>query len=275
MGCRPGELGTRRFDFAGGPAVAGKTALALQTTWHTAETGRGAAFCSVEMVPATIGARALAQHLGWSLDDLRAQLTAPAVARSAQKLAQWPWRCIQWPWHVVDASGASVADLQAAVARADLTGPRCDVVFVDYLQLVPPSTKVQSREQEISRVGAELKQWARRDHRLVVVLSQMSQKVEERAVLLPTLEDLREWGALEQVADAVVFIHHHADSDSADLIVAKNRNGPTGSRLCAGTRRPCGLCPGDWETSFSNSAALIKLVHHGVNPASPTRSHFQ
>ena len=200
----------------------GKTALALQTTWHTAETGRGVAFCSVEMGPAAIGARALAQHLGWSLDDLRAQLTALAVARSAQALAQWPW-------HVIDASGASVADLQAAVARADLTGPRCDVVVVDYLQLLRPSTKVQSREQEISRVGAELKQWARRDHRLVIALSQMSRKVEERADRLPTLADLRESGALEQVADAVVFIHHHDDSDSVDLIVAKNRNGPTGS----------------------------------------------
>lgn len=200
----------------------GKTALGVQWTWRTAATGRGVAFCSVEMGPPAIGMRALGQYLAWSSDQLRSQLSDPAVTRAVAELARWPWS-------VVDASGASVADLQAAVARAELAGTRCEVVVVDYLQLLRPTGRASSREQEISRIGTELKNWARRDKRLVVALSQMSRKVEERADRMPTLADLRESGALEQAADGVVFIHHPDASDAAHLIIAKNRNGPTGS----------------------------------------------
>lgn len=200
----------------------GKTALGVQWTWQTAATGRGVAFCSVEMGPPAIGMRALGQYLAWSSDELRSRLSDPAVNQAVTDLARWPW-------HVVDASGASVADLQAAVARADLMGPRCEVIVVDYLQLLRPTGRASSREQEISRIGTELKNWARRDKRLVVALSQMSRKVEERADRMPTLADLRESGALEQAADGVVFIHHPDESDAAHLIIAKNRNGPTGS----------------------------------------------
>lgn len=199
----------------------GKTALGVQWAWRTAATGRGTAFCSVEMGPAAIGLRSLAQRLGWSLTDLQTRLLDPAVEQAARDLGAWPWR-------VVDASGASVADLQAAVARADLHGPRCDVVVVDYLQLLRPAAPVPSREQEISRIAADLKAWARRDRRLVVALSQLTRKVEDRADRVPTLADLRESGAIEQAADAVVFIYHPRASDAVELIVAKNRNGPTG-----------------------------------------------
>ncbi|WP_020375107.1 DnaB-like helicase C-terminal domain-containing protein [Sulfobacillus thermosulfidooxidans] len=198
----------------------GKTALGLQMTWRTAETGRGAIFCSVEMGPAAIGLRAVCQASGWTPEEVAARLLDPQLEHVLQDLSSWPW-------HVVDANGAGVADLQAAVARAELDGPRCDVVVVDYLQLLRPARQTTSREQDISRLVEDLKSWARRDHRLIVALSQLSRKVEDRIDRVPTLADLRESGALEQTSDGVVLIHHLPDA--VDLIVAKNRNGPTGA----------------------------------------------
>ncbi len=200
----------------------GKTALGLQWAWKTASQQRGTVFCSVEMGPAAIGMRAVTQLTEWPLDLLRQRLSDPYVAQAAQDLASWPWR-------VIDASGASVADLQAAVARADLQGPRSDVVIVDYLQILRGPERMASREQEITRIATDLKNWARRDHRLVMGLVQLSRKVEDRLDRMPQLSDMRESGALEQVADGVILIHHTPDSDGAQLIVAKNRNGPTGS----------------------------------------------
>ena len=200
----------------------GKTALGLQMAWHTARSGRGVAFCSVEMAPAAIGTRALCQRTGWSEEELSARLLDPQLEQALQDLSRWPWR-------VMDANGSSVADLQAAVARADLTGPRCDVVVVDYLQIVHPTGRPVSREQEVTHIAEELKRWARRDHRLIVALAQLSRKVEERVDHRPVLSDLRESGALEQIADAVAFIYREPEGDAAELLLAKNRNGPTGS----------------------------------------------
>lgn len=198
----------------------GKTALGVQWAWQTAKAGRGVSFCSVEMGPEAIGLRAVSQITEWPLAKIKVHLNDPVIVTALQDLMQWPWR-------VVDANGASVADLQAAVARGDVAGPRSDVVIVDYLQLLRPSAKVSNREQEIARIVAELKAWARRDRRLIVVLTQLNRAVEQRADHIPTLADLRESGSQEQDADAVVLIHR-TQSEASDLIVAKNRNGPTG-----------------------------------------------
>ena len=214
--------GPEDFVLLGGRPSQGKTALGLQWAWQTAAQGRGTAFCSVEMGGDAIGMRAVAQRAQCSLSELKHRLADPLTAQAVHDLSAWPW-------YVMDASGASVPDLQAAVARADLLGPRCDVVIVDYLQLLQPSAKVASREQEITRIAADLKNWARRDRRLIIALTQLSRKVEDRTDRVPTLADLRESGALEQAADAVVLIHHAVDSDAVDFLVAKNRNGPTGS----------------------------------------------
>lgn len=208
------------FVLVGARPSQGKTALGVQWAWQTARTGRGVAFCSVEMSPAAIGLRAVGQVTERSKEDLRRHPHDLSVVTALGQLAQWPWR-------VIDANGAGVADLQAAVARADVQGPRCEVVIIDYLQLLRPATRLPNREQEVARMVAGLKAWARRDHRLVVVLTQLKRTVEDRPDRVPTLADLRESGAQEQDADAVVLIHHPEDG-AVDLIVAKNRNGPTG-----------------------------------------------
>ena len=213
--------GPEDFLLIGARPSQGKTALGLQWAWHTALSGHGVMFCSVEMSVAAIGLRLLSQALGQSKDWVKTHATDPAVQQVLHQLQQAPW-------HVLDANGASVADLQAAVARAELQGPRCDVVIVDYLQLLRPTATLSNREQEIARLTAALKAWARRDHRLIVVLTQLSRAVEQRADRVPALADLRESGAQEQDADGVVLIYHDAPLQ-AQLIIAKNRNGPTGA----------------------------------------------
>lgn len=200
----------------------GKTALGVQWAWHTASQNRGVVFCSIEMSPASIGLRTLTQAAQMSSALLRQRLNQPEVQQALQQLTAIPLA-------VMDAGGSSVADMQAAVAQAELQGGRYDVVIIDYLQLIRPVRQTASREQDIARITADLKHWARRDHRLVVALSQLSRKVEERTDRTPTLADLRESGAIEQAADGVVFIHRLDAGDAVDLIVAKNRNGPTGS----------------------------------------------
>lgn len=198
----------------------GKTALGVQIARHTAAHGRGVAFCSVEMAPAAIGMRLVAQGLDTPLAAVVSRLGDPATASALADLAQWPLA-------VIDANGSRVADLEGAVATQELGGVRYPVVVVDYLHLVTPERALPHREQEVSQIAQALKRWARRDGRLVVALAQLSRRVDDRADRRPTLADLRESGTLEQVADGVILIHH-GHAATAELIVAKNRNGPTG-----------------------------------------------
>ncbi len=108
------------------------------------------------------------------------------------------------------------------------------LIVVDYIQLLR-GPKAESRQQEMTRISALLKSLAKDLGVPVVALSQLSRAVEQREKKRPILSDLRESGALEQDADKVVFVHRPEQYDPEDdrgvanLIVAKNRNGPTGA----------------------------------------------
>src|SRR6266508_1380745 len=108
------------------------------------------------------------------------------------------------------------------------------LVIVDYLQLMQPSKRVESRQQEVSEISRALKLLAKELAVPVIEISQLSRQTEARSDKKPMLSDLRESGALEQDADMVMFIYREDlyDPESprkgeADLIVAKHRNGPT------------------------------------------------
>jgi replicative DNA helicase len=106
------------------------------------------------------------------------------------------------------------------------------LIIVDYLQLVTARGKFDNRQQEISEISRALKSLARELNVPVIAASQLSRAVEQREKKRPQLSDIRESGAIEQDADVVCFIHSDPESEEKnviELIIAKQRNGPTGS----------------------------------------------
>ena len=110
-----------------------------------------------------------------------------------------------------------------------------DMVIVDYLQLMQGPTGSDSRQQEISNISRSLKALAKELNIPILALSQLSRAVEQRTTKKPRLSDLRESGAIEQDADVVIFLYRpwiytqdDEDEGKAEIIVAKQRNGPTG-----------------------------------------------
>lgn len=112
-----------------------------------------------------------------------------------------------------------------------------DIVLIDYLQLINSGKKVENRQQEISEITRNLKIAAKELDVPIILISQLSRKVEERSNKMPQMSDLRESGAIEQDADIILFIYKPSESEALKenlpldihkLIIAKHRNGETG-----------------------------------------------
>jgi len=134
-----------------------------------------------------------------------------------------------------DTPGISVAELRSKCRKFKLEHG-LSIIMIDYLQLMSGSGKSDSRQQEISDISRSLKSIARELNVPVIALSQLSRAVEQRPDHRPMLSDLRESGAIEQDADVVMFIyrddyynHDTEDKGVAEIIVAKQRNGPIGT----------------------------------------------
>lgn len=136
-----------------------------------------------------------------------------------------------------DTSGITAAELRSKCRRLKME-KGLDLVIIDYLQLMSGSGKRKSenRQQEISDISRSLKVMARELNVPVIALSQLSRAVEQRPDKRPMLSDLRESGAIEQDADMVMFLYrdeyYNAETElkgQAEVIIAKQRSGPTGS----------------------------------------------
>src|SRR5687768_13205753 len=143
-----------------------------------------------------------------------------------------------------DTPGISVLEMRAKARRLAAEQKRLDLIIVDYLQLMSGSSKrSESRQQEVSQISRELKGLAKELNVPLVALSQLSRAPEARTDHRPQLSDLRESGAIEQDADVVAFIFREEQyktpeereampedrKNIAELIIAKQRNGPTGT----------------------------------------------
>jgi replicative DNA helicase len=137
------------------------------------------------------------------------------------------------PILVDDAPNVSVLDIRARLRRLQMDGG-LGMVVIDYLQLIAPSRRKDSRQQEVSDISRDLKILAKELNVPVIALSQLSRAVEQRGDKIPQLSDLRDSGAIEQYADVIIFIYQPSmcDKDSTDhsahLIIAKQRNGLLG-----------------------------------------------
>lgn len=134
-----------------------------------------------------------------------------------------------------DTPGISVSELRSKCRKFKLEH-NISMVIIDYLQLMSGSGRSDSRQQEISDISRSLKALARELSVPVLALSQLSRAVEQRPDHRPMLSDLRESGAIEQDADVVMFIYrddyYNKDTDKkdvAEIIIAKQRNGPIGT----------------------------------------------
>ena len=140
------------------------------------------------------------------------------------------------PLYIDDTPGITVNELRAKCRKMKLE-KGLELIMVDYLQLMSGGSRSNSRQEEISEISRSLKAVAREINAPLIALSQLSRACEARADHRPMLSDLRESGAIEQDADVVTFLYrdeyYNPENDEArgkaELIIAKQRNGPTGT----------------------------------------------
>jgi len=229
--------------------------------------GWGVAFFSLEMPKEQVAARMVCSEARVDLGKLRQGRLGPedwaALTSAASLLSNLPIYVDDSPSLTMLELRAKVRRLKADYARQQAAGNNVNdlgVVVIDYLQLMQGRKGAASREQEISEISRGLKALAKELDVPVIALSQLNRGVETRGGKdkRPMLSDLRESGAIEQDADTIVFIYrdeyynHDETSDRgiAELIVAKQRNGPTGTvrtRFVPSFTRFENLAPGDYD----------------------------
>ena len=211
----------------------GKTAFALNVAQHAAiRENVPTAIFSLEMSKEQLVNRLLCSE---SLIDAQKVRTGNLDESDWEKLAEGSGVMASAPIYIDDTPGISVSEMRAKCRKLKLE-KGLGLILIDYLQLMSGSSKSESRQQEISEISRSLKALAREMQAPVVALSQLSRACEARADHRPMLSDLRESGAIEQDADVVMFLYrdeyYNPDTEAknqAELIIAKQRNGPTGT----------------------------------------------
>lgn len=225
-GLQPGEL----IIIAARPSM-GKTSLALNLTERVAGLKQGVAFFSLEMSN---------QQVIQNMLCCRAQIDGQAMRKGRitdqqyKRLQEEAERLYETQIFVDDTPGVTITQLRAKCRRMKQKHD-IKMVVIDYLQLMTAGGRVESRQQEISTISRGLKGLARELEVPVIALSQLNRDVENRDDHRPRMSDLRESGAIEQDADVIVLLHRdeyykptEANAGLAQLIIAKQRNGPTG-----------------------------------------------
>ena len=219
---------------AGRPSM-GKTAFALSMALHAAVVAKhSTAIFSLEMSKAQLVQRMLC---GEARIDMHALRSGRLPQRDFPKLSIAAGPLSESPMFIDDTPGIGVLELRAKARRLKAQH-NLSLVIIDYLQLMDASVRMENRQQEISQISRSLKGIAKELEVPVIALSQLSRAPEQRGGdHRPQLSDLRESGAIEQDADVVMFVFreefYSKDDPSkqgvAEIIIGKQRNGPTGS----------------------------------------------
>ncbi len=230
-----GLHGGEVYVLAGRPGM-GKSALGFGIGGVIAMAGLGVVGFSEEMPARQVALRLTCSEASVGISKARA---AQLNAGEWDRLTASAKRVSGLPYWIDDKPGITVPEIRSGVRRAEREcaklGTKLGVVIVDYLQLTR-FKGAGSREQEIAEISRAMKELAKDFDVPVLALSQLNRGVESRADNRPMMSDLRESGAIEQDADAIVFVYRDkvydkdsAAGDTAELIVAKQRNGPTGT----------------------------------------------
>ncbi len=235
------------------PAM-GKTALVLNMALKAIERGEGVAFFSLEMPAEQLMLRMLSAKTSIPLQSLRvgdlndeqwSQLAAAVDDISRRKL------------FVDDGGYATIHHVRSKLRKLKMQHPEISMAIIDYLQLMSGEGSREGRQQEISEISRGLKQLARELEMPIIALSQLNRSLESRENKRPMLSDLRESGAIEQDADIILFVYRDdvyreakekekemkakaegkeykstfrsKMEEETELIIGKQRNGPTGT----------------------------------------------
>lgn len=212
----------------------GKTSFALNIAENVAiNKGKKVAFFSLEMSKEQLVSRIL---------STKGQI--PGQTLRLGKLSDKEWERLieagdivsKSPIYIDDTPGITIPEMKAKLRRLG----KCDLVVIDYLQLMSSARRIENRVQEVSEITRNLKIMAKELDVPVLTLSQLSRASEQRTDHKPVLSDLRDSGSIEQDADIVLFLYREGYYDSAEVdenqdrnsgecIVAKNRHGETRS----------------------------------------------
>lgn len=227
-GLNPSEL----ILVAARPSM-GKTSFVLNIAQYAALRARvPVALFSLEMAKEQLAQRMLSSEANVELHKIRVGKLDEA---DWLKLVKAAGPLSQAPIYIDDSPSINSMELRSKARRLKMER-NIGMVIIDYLQLMSGKGRIENRQQEISEISRSLKALARELKVPVVALSQLSRAPEARAGHRPMLSDLRESGAIEQDADLVAFLYrdeyYNKDTDKkniAEVIIAKQRNGPTGT----------------------------------------------
>ena len=226
-GLQPSDL----IIIAGRP-VMGKTSFTLNIAQHAAiRAGVPVGFFSLEMSKEQLALRMLCAEARINSQKIRSGFLSE---RDWLRLTDAAATLSEAPIFIDDTPALSVLEIRAKARRLK-SEHNIGLIIVDYLQLMKGKGKVDTREREISEISRSLKALAKELNIPVVAVSQLNRRVEERENKRPRLADLRESGAIEQDADLIVFIYRDEvynedtpDKGIAEIIIGKQRSGPTG-----------------------------------------------
>jgi replicative DNA helicase len=238
-----GGLGRSDLLIIAGRPSMGKTSLALSIAANASiKQGACVAVFSLEMAREPIVLRMLASEA--DVDSRRIQIGSHANDDEERRIMRAIGVLSEAPIYIDDSPLIRVVEMRSKARRLHFE-KGVDLIVIDYLQLIQGDTRIENRVQEIGYISRSLKALARELNVPVICASQLSRAVEWRSSHRPQLSDLRESGSIEQDADVVAFIYRdeyyytreewqveHPEEEYpfgiADIIIAKQRNGPTG-----------------------------------------------
>ena len=215
----------------------GKTAFAMSLARNAAiDHGTPVGVFSLEMTTIQLATRLISSEARINAHSIR---TGKFKAEEGAKISRTVHKLTKAPIYIDDTAGISILELRAKARRLK-NEHKIELLIIDYLQLISPSAFMDSREREIAMISRSLKALAKELKIPVIALSQLNRGVEGRGDKKPMLQDLRESGAIEQDADVVMFLYRPEyyqitqfpdgapTEGMAEVIVGKQRNGPTG-----------------------------------------------
>lgn len=228
-GLHPGDL----IIIAGRPSM-GKTAFALNIAEHVGVSVQApVAIFSMEMSGTQLAMRMLTS-IG-RLDSQRVR-TGRLNDDEWSRLSYSLGKLHEAPIYIDESGGVNPIDLRAKARRLHRQCGKLGLIIIDYIQLMVSARQSDNRANEVSEISRSIKALAKELEVPIIALSQLSRKVEERQDKRPMMSDLRESGAIEQDADVIMMMYREEyykpdtqDKGIAEIIIGKQRNGPTGT----------------------------------------------